>query len=207
LNATLEQMISHDEWNRIGGPKYPHEKVVQYCFRKYPSKPRSKVRALDLGCGGGVHTVFLAREGFSVTGVDPSEPGLLHTREWLDREGLTATLEQMSLESLDYPSRSFDLVVCMEVLQCVNSATASEGLNRLQACLSENACGFFQFSSDEDSIHRHSPLSLRGYPREEVNELFGSGFKNVTFDRYITTYQNGAVLQNEWIVTFQGLSV
>src|SRR2546426_7636787 len=52
-------------WNASGGPKYPHEKVIQYCFRNFPPEQRSSVRALDVGCGGGVHTAFLAAEGFN----------------------------------------------------------------------------------------------------------------------------------------------
>lgn len=25
-----------NEWNSSSGPKYPHEKVIQFCFRNYP---------------------------------------------------------------------------------------------------------------------------------------------------------------------------
>ena len=59
-----------EKWNLSGGPKYPHEKVIQFCFRRYPRREDRELKALDLGCGGGVHSLFLAAEGFSVTGVD-----------------------------------------------------------------------------------------------------------------------------------------
>jgi len=61
---------SWDKWNKIPGSKYPHEKVVQFCFRNFPLEKRSKTKVLDLGCGRGVHTEFLALEGFQVSACD-----------------------------------------------------------------------------------------------------------------------------------------
>ncbi len=51
-----------NEWNNSGGPKYPHEKVIQFVFRNYPlpisENEGRRIDVLDLGCGNGVHTHF-----------------------------------------------------------------------------------------------------------------------------------------------------
>lgn len=73
-------------------------------------------RALDLGCGAGRHTVFLAREGFQVFGVDIAENGLMHTRDWLARENLTAELKRGDIEEIPYPDEFFDAVISIYVI-------------------------------------------------------------------------------------------
>jgi methylase of polypeptide subunit release factors len=39
---------------------------------------------LDLGSGSGRHVIYLAKNGFSVHGLDHSPEGLSITRQWLD---------------------------------------------------------------------------------------------------------------------------
>jgi 2-polyprenyl-3-methyl-5-hydroxy-6-metoxy-1,4-benzoquinol methylase len=88
MSMSERSMWNH--WNESGGPKYPHEKVVQFCFRNYPPEIRKGIRALDLGCGSGVHTIFLVEEGFDVTGINLSEIAIKNTRKKLNLLGLKA---------------------------------------------------------------------------------------------------------------------
>jgi tellurite methyltransferase len=73
-------------------------------------------RVLDLGCGAGRHTVFLARQGFEVCGLDIAETGLKNTRDWLTRENLSAELKQGEIEQIPCPDESFDAVVSIYVI-------------------------------------------------------------------------------------------
>lgn len=79
-------------------------------------KQRGARRVLDLGCGAGRHTVFLAREGFQVFGIDIAENGLMHTRDWLARENLTAELKRGDIEQISYPDEFFDAVISIYVI-------------------------------------------------------------------------------------------
>ena len=65
----------------------------------------------DLGCGLGRHTVFFAAQGFRVFASDPSEEAVIHTREWLREEGLSAQVIHGSIMDCHYPGNFFDLVV------------------------------------------------------------------------------------------------
>ena len=137
-----------EDWNRKGGPKYPHEKVIQFCFRNFPRREdRSGRTALDLGCGGGVHAVFLAQEGFAVTGVDFSTEAIHTTRSKLDRLGLDAVLSTQSLEALDLPDASFDLVISVGVLDAAGPRAAAAGLSKLPPFLRPGALGLFLFAA------------------------------------------------------------
>jgi cyclopropane fatty-acyl-phospholipid synthase-like methyltransferase len=56
-------------------------------------KGRGASPVLDLGSGTGRHTVYLARHGFSVFGLDNSPEGINVTRQWLADEGLATDLQ------------------------------------------------------------------------------------------------------------------
>lgn len=73
-------------------------------------------RVLDLGCGAGRHTVYLAGEGFQVYGFDIADNGLQSTREWLARENLSAELKRGDIEQIPYPDSFFDAVISIYVI-------------------------------------------------------------------------------------------
>ena len=78
-------------------------------------------RVLDLGCGGGFMAEALAGRRAVVTGIDPSSEaigaGRLHARQHdLKIEYLVASGEELPLEPA-----SFDIVVCVDVLEHVDN--------------------------------------------------------------------------------------
>lgn len=195
-----------DAWNTQGGPKYPHEKVIQFCFRNFPPTLRAGVRVLDLGCGSGVHTAFLAAEGFTVTGVDPSKAGIANTRQRLAALGLDATLQIQRAEALDFPADSFDLVICVGVFDAAGPENARAAVGKLSEILAPGAQGMFLFASDRDfrvGVEHPFGLIIHGYPQDEVERMFAGSFKQVWIDRYITTYERGRYEQNDWLVTIR----
>lgn len=193
----------HD-WNRQGGPKYPHEKVIQFCFRTYPPARRPSVRTLDLGCGGGVHTVFLVAEGFAVTATDLSQEGVAQTLKKLRSQGLSADVRVQSADVLDFPDASFDLVICVGVYEASGPAVAKSSVQRLRHVLAAGARGLFLFASDRDyRLQGENSPSLHGYSRDEVEDVFAGEFARVWIDRYVTTYQGGQLEQNDWLVTLE----
>ncbi len=77
-------------------------------------KSRGASTVLDLGSGTGRHTVYLARSGFSLFGLDNSPEGINVTRQWLADEGLAANLQLQSMtEKLPYEDAFFDAVISM----------------------------------------------------------------------------------------------
>jgi SAM-dependent methyltransferase len=67
-------------------------------------------RALDIACGEGRNSVFLARHGFRVTGVDISEVGLAKAARRAGEAGVLVEFVRADLD--DYqPAGLFDLVV------------------------------------------------------------------------------------------------
>ncbi len=68
-------------------------------------------RALDLACGEGRNAVWLATQGWQVTGVDFAEVGLGKAQRLADEHGVTGTWITADATSWTPPVEGFDLVV------------------------------------------------------------------------------------------------
>jgi 2-polyprenyl-6-hydroxyphenyl methylase/3-demethylubiquinone-9 3-methyltransferase len=87
--------------------------------------PFQGLRALDVGCGGGLICEPLARLGFDVTGLDASERNVAFARLHADAMGLDIDYRAGSVEELLASAEpAFDLVVSMEVVEHVTDPGA-----------------------------------------------------------------------------------
>ena len=69
--------------------------------------------ALDVGCGSGRWSRWLAERGARVVGIDPAAAMLTVARSLSP----TVTFEQMSATNLSFPENSFDIVMAVTVIQ------------------------------------------------------------------------------------------
>ncbi len=67
--------------------RYPAEVFVRFAADNYYGvEDRSRVKFLDLGCGGGANSWYLAHEGFSVTALDKSKAALESLKQRFEGE-------------------------------------------------------------------------------------------------------------------------
>ncbi|MGD7005032.1 class I SAM-dependent methyltransferase [Kocuria palustris] len=66
--------------------------------------------ALDVGCGEGADTVWLAQQGWQVTGLDISGVALEHARAAAEAAGVQAEWIHSGLDDVELPEDGFDLV-------------------------------------------------------------------------------------------------
>jgi 2-polyprenyl-6-hydroxyphenyl methylase / 3-demethylubiquinone-9 3-methyltransferase len=76
---------------------------------------------LDVGCGGGYLSEEFAKLGFEVTGVDPAPESLECARRHAEHAGLSISYLSGSGERLPASDSSFDIVLCCDVLEHVDS--------------------------------------------------------------------------------------
>lgn len=70
--------------------------------------------ALDLACGYGRNTLYLARRGLAAMGVDRSMESLAAGREKAVRSGLKASFVQADLTRFALPEKQFSVVICFK---------------------------------------------------------------------------------------------
>ncbi|MCA1672282.1 MAG: class I SAM-dependent methyltransferase [Actinobacteria bacterium] len=70
-------------------------------------------RALDLGCGEGRNAVWLARQGWAVTGVDFSDVGLDKARRLAEAQAVNVEWVLADLRTYEPERHAYDLVVVL----------------------------------------------------------------------------------------------
>lgn len=138
-------------------------------FRDLPALLERHVRgrvALDFGCGAGRSSRFLRSLGFTVLGVDVSEPMLVRARA-RDPDGAYVRIPDGDLGGVR--ERSFDLVLCAFTFDNVPTyekrLSLFSGLERL---LADRGRIVNLVSAAEIYVNEWVSFSTRGFPENEV---------------------------------------
>lgn len=80
-----------------------------------------QLKVLDVGCGGGFTCEFLAQRGAQVTGIDQSAACIEAANRHAIASNLNIDYCQSQAEQLPFDDATFDAVVCVDVLEHVES--------------------------------------------------------------------------------------
>jgi 2-polyprenyl-6-hydroxyphenyl methylase/3-demethylubiquinone-9 3-methyltransferase len=83
-------------------------------------KPLQGLRFLDIGCGGGLLSEPLARQGAQIVAADPSERNIKTAMVHADQQKLEIDYRATTAEDLKAAGENFDVVLNMEVIEHVN---------------------------------------------------------------------------------------
>jgi tellurite methyltransferase len=98
-------------------------------------RQRGLGRVLDVGCGIGRHALFLAREGFSVVGIDASPSALDSARARATTAGVAVDYRFGSFYELPFPTESFGAVVAWNVIYHGDGAIAAQAVAEIHRVL------------------------------------------------------------------------
>ena len=171
--------------------KYPPEHVIRFVARSFfTAEDRSKVKLLEIGCGPGANVWFMAREGFSVCGIDGSATAIQRAKKRLASEGLPADLRVGDFTRLPWPDSTFDGIIENVSLYCNPISGIERALMEILRVLRPGAPFLSSFFSDRtwgygagDMIERDGFINLREGPlaragfclflnRQRVPEVF-----------------------------------
>ncbi|RJR30967.1 class I SAM-dependent methyltransferase [Candidatus Parcubacteria bacterium] len=134
-------------------PQEDMAKIVRL-FKKNKVK-----RVLGLGCGSGRHTVFLAKRGFKVYGVDVSKSGINLTRQWLRKEKLEANLKTGNVfQRLPYPDNLFDAVISIQVINHGKIDNIRSAIKEIQRVLKPQGFLFITVQKSFNKYKRNRKL-------------------------------------------------
>lgn len=111
--------IAHEWWNRDGAFKMLHKlnpTRIEYIRRSCDVLGKN---LLDVGCGGGLMSLPLARLGASVTAIDASSKNIEVASKVAKDAGLDINFQHTSVE--DFNASGFDIIVAFEIIEHVDN--------------------------------------------------------------------------------------
>lgn len=214
-DETWEKIFTTQEWG-----KYPSEDLIRFIARNfYKSPKRHVIKILEVGCGTGANIWYLAREGFTVYGIDGSETAIKKARERLDSEVVDWKGELLvgDIMSLPYDTGFFDavidneaiygnsyedsIVMCDEVYRVLKPGGKFYSRTFASGSWGDKTgkqVGYHTWIPDEGPM-MHKGTS-RFSSREDINSLL-SKFNIQECEQVVRTYDEMKNKVIEWIVT------
>lgn len=216
--AYWESLFASRPWGT-----YPPEELIRFIARSFRSMgDKSAVQVLEIGCGPGPNIWYLAREGFSVAGIDCSPTAIRQAQERLKREGLPSDPPRVDLRvgdfsRLPWENEYFDAVVDIEALYANTLDGIKASVTEVWRTLKPGGHFFGRMFGDATMGSKSGELVEPGtrrkptegpcagneiahfFTREELQELF-SDFSELSIDYLSRSDANGAVHIYEWLV-------
>lgn len=105
------QRLEIDRWNRILTSPNPGFNVKPNAFLVEMVRGVTPGQALDVGMGQGRNAIYLAQQGWTVTGFDPADKAVAAARQAARSSGVTLTTHVLRDDEFDFGRDKWDLIV------------------------------------------------------------------------------------------------
>ena len=189
-----------DTWWDLKGPFWPLHKlnalriewiVEQLKAQNHKQRPLAELKVLDIGCGGGILSESLAKQGAIVTAIDVVEKNIRIAKSHAIQNGLGIDYQLISVEQMVETEQQFDIVFNMEVVEHVpdvdsfiracNALVKPDGAHFI-ASINRNWLAYFIAIFGAEYVTRLLPKGTHHYnklvkPAELLSLLDADGFK------------------------------
>ncbi|MGI6189793.1 MAG: methyltransferase domain-containing protein [Caldicoprobacteraceae bacterium] len=141
------------EWDRIYKEQgevqseiLPIVRIAVNIFKKFGCK-----KIMDLGCGTGRHSIYMAEQGFEVYATDISETGLEITRSKARKLNLNNIIfKQHDMRKMPYDNNSFDGILCVWTTGHGTLEDSRKNVNEIYRVLKPNGVVVIDYVSTLD---------------------------------------------------------
>lgn len=209
-----EEVFQTQEWG-----KYPSEDLIRFIARNYYAKSnRKEVKILEVGCGTGANLWYIAREGFTVYGIDGSETAVKRAQNRLNTEvpEWSGELVVGDIVTLPFEACTFDAVIDNEAVYANSFENSMKIYDEVYRVLKKDGKLFsrtFANNSWGDNTGENvgynawiptvGPLNNKGFSRfssiEDIRNLLAK-FEIDELEKLERTYMNLEKKVIEWLV-------
>jgi 2-polyprenyl-6-hydroxyphenyl methylase/3-demethylubiquinone-9 3-methyltransferase len=192
---SLFDEYAYDWWNKSGHYKLLHKLNpirLKYILSKCNLNGKD---ILDIGCGGGLLSEELSKNGANVTGIDSSKKSISIATQHAKEKNLAIEYKNKSIFDLE-ETKSFDYIVCFEMIEHIsnpdmlinkiNKITKSQSMIFLST-INRNLKSFILAKIMAEYILNYVPKGTHQYekfitPYELTSLLEGHNFKVENID-------------------------
>lgn len=143
-------------WERIyrqrGDLKFEVLPKIKRTARVFKEKKYQKI--LDLGCGTGKHSIFLAKKGFSVYATDISKTGIDIAEKKAKSLGLNNIhFQQHDMRRIPFADSFFDSVICTWTIYHGTLDEIRKTVSEIHRVLKSNGTAITDFLSVDDATY------------------------------------------------------
>ena len=157
----------------------PHILLNYIHHRSRPGK------ALDLGCGTGTLSIFLARNGYTVTGVDFIDIALNEARRRADQAGVEITFVEADILQWQ-PDETYDLILDAGCLHGMWGKTRDSLKKRLVSWLANDG-DYFLFHFGKKHFLDYSMVGPRRITRQKIVQWFSPELEEKEYESIRTS--------------------
>lgn len=193
----VEPMTSFDpKWEEVHKARtwgrFPSEHLIRFVFRNF-KKPFKNYSALDIGCGAGAQTRFLADEGFATIGVDGSPAAIARCcgrPKYMVADAV----------ALPFANAAFDLVVDVCCLQHLDYDDATMAVAEVARVLKPGGKFFSITARWSDTTEPDTPM--RKLRHAEVGQLYNiAAFSPPVIEHEEYSDRLGSVIVAHWLIS------
>ncbi|MFH1972140.1 MAG: class I SAM-dependent methyltransferase [archaeon] len=162
-------------------------------------KEKQYKKILDLGCGTGRHSIFLAKQGFLVYATDISPKGIDITKK--KSKGLNIQFKVHDMTKIPYNDNYFDAIICVFAMGHGLLSDAKKTIDEMFRVLKPNGTVLTEFMSTKDktygkgkeiekntflgSMEGEEDIAHHYFTKEEIKTLFAKFSKtNISTTTY-----------------------
>lgn len=164
------------------------KKVIPKIVKIVPYLKRNKIeKILDLGCGAGRHSIFLAKGGFDVVATDISSNALKILKEKIKYEKIkNIKIKKHDMSSIPFSDNYFDAVICVGVLPHGTINKISKTIEEVHRVLKNKGMFFTDFMSTKDPDYKMCKSNPKRYREIEPNTFLGLEEEEDTPHHYVS---------------------
>lgn len=171
--------------------------VQRWQEKKYQS-------VLDLGCGTGRHSIFLANLGFTVSAFDLAEDGIDALRIKISDSNLNIDIQLGDMLNLPYEPESFDCILSMFTIQHTDIEGLKIILKSIYSVLKPEGEAFITLTSKQSDSwekHKDSRVNDNTLIKTEGPEL-DVPHTYLDYEEVVDLLKNFQVLKIQQIITY-----
>ncbi|MBD3381559.1 MAG: methyltransferase domain-containing protein [candidate division Zixibacteria bacterium] len=179
------------------GKEHAFGKVPNQRMREFVLKENIGGNALDLGCGDGRNSLFLAELGMKVIAVDQSKEGIEQLNKNALQHGLDQNVETFvdDVRNFVVPRNFFDLISAVTIFDHFPEGYLDSFLGEIHDGLKENGILFVKvhtvddpgYNGDSGQASELSKAIQHYFDNDELNRILKDKFDILDYEEYKTT--------------------